>query len=208
MPKFKNLKEHRFGMLLVLDRVASTPSGQSQWLCRCDCGIEKTVRGYLLTNGRQKSCGCNNPNKTHNPRYIKHGHSRRNGKCNPTYGCWSAMIGRCFDPSKPEYARYGKIGIIVCDRWRTYQNFLDDMGPRPSPKHSIDRIRNTGGYEPGNCRWATTKEQGRNRTNNHQLTYNGITLTIAEWSEQCGVKRTTIHHRLKAGWPIEKVLTP
>ncbi len=120
------------------------------------------------------------------------------------------MIARCNKPSKQSYHRYGGRGIKVCDRWLGRDglaNFIADMGPRPSPKHSVDRIKNDGNYEPGNCRWATQKEQQRNRCNNRLVTAYGVTKTLIEWSEEFGVPYFTIWYRLSFGWPTEKAVS-
>ncbi|MGY8988455.1 MAG: hypothetical protein ACKVG7_07840, partial [Flavobacteriales bacterium] len=107
------------------------------------------------------------------------------------------------------YDGYGGRGISVCDRWRdSFENFLADMGERPSNEHSIDRKDNDGNYEPDNCRWATKKEQGRNRRSNRILTFNNKTQTLIEWSEELGISSAVIRQRIKAsGWSIEEALT-
>lgn len=114
------------------------------------------------------------------------------------------------DPKHAAYPNYGGRGIAVCERWlNSPQAFLDDMGMKPTPKHEIDRIDNDGNYEPGNCRWATRKENDRNRRNNRLLTLNGETLTLAEWAEHSGVPDDTLRHRLGVGWSVERaILTP
>jgi len=117
------------------------------------------------------------------------------------------MIARCTYPSVKAYRFYGARGIKVCERWRTFENFLADMGERPAGM-SIDRVDNAKGYEPGNCRWATDTEQHRNRTDNKFLTFQGKTLTIAGWAELLGIDRHTLADRIrKSGWTVEKALT-
>lgn len=119
------------------------------------------------------------------------------------------MQTRCHNPNSEDYPNYGGRGIRVCERWRTdFAAFLADMGPRPSSRHSIDRFPNQdGNYEPGNCRWATAKEQQNNRRNNNFLTHAGLTLTITEWSLRTGLSRQTILHRLKRGQSVSRALT-
>jgi hypothetical protein len=117
------------------------------------------------------------------------------------------MIARCVNPKLREYENYGGRGIKVCDRWlSSFENFLADMG-EPAPGLTIDRLNNDGNYEPGNCAWRTPKDQARNTRRNLKLTFDGCTLTVAEWSERVGIGRRTIEARHHAGWPIEEVLT-
>ena len=131
------------------------------------------------------------------------------GKPTPEFRVWTAIKTRCYNPNFKDFYRYGGRGIIVCERWlHSFQNFLADMGPRPSAKHSIDRFPdNDGNYEPGNCRWATGKEQSRNRRSNRILAHNGESLTIVEWSERTGVPHDTLIARIEAGWDIETAMS-
>jgi len=118
------------------------------------------------------------------------------------------MWTRCSNPNSAMYKHYGARGISVCERWRSFDNFLADMGQRPSPKHSIDRFpNNDGNYEPGNCHWATDIEQHRNRSDNVLVTFNGQTLTCAEWDERLGKKHGFLRDRLSSGWSVEDALT-
>lgn len=124
----------------------------------------------------------------------------------PTYKVWRAMRKRCNQPSLDSYERYGGRGVRVCERWASFQCFLEDMGEKPSPSHSIDRIDNNGNYEPNNCRWATCEEQARNRSNSIKLELNGISKTLPEWSEATGIKYITLYYRYRKGWSVEKIL--
>jgi len=117
------------------------------------------------------------------------------------------MMSRCRNSADPSYDIYGGRGISVCDRWNSFDNFLEDMGPRPSCDHSIERINVDGNYEKSNCRWGTWKEQGRNRRNNRRLTYKGRTLCVMEWAEELGIRWGTLFARLDRGWSAEKALT-
>jgi hypothetical protein len=167
----------RFFRLVAIERVAESPPS---WRCRCDCGGEKVVAGRNLRSGGVKSCGCWNRETgviagrvNGKVNTLRHGHTR-NGRPTPEYTCWQNMWARCRNPKNPKYADYGGRGIKVCDRWRDYAAFLADMGPQPPPlgwglSWSVDRIDNDGNYEPGNCRWATPRDQRHNRRDADKL---------------------------------------
>lgn len=126
----------------------------------------------------------------------------------PEYASWNGLTQRCLNPKDPKYPSYGGRGITVCQEWiDSFKRFLEDVGPRPSPDYSIDRIDNNGNYCKENCRWATRSQQQLNRRNNHRLSFNGETLTIAEWARKLGVPKERIASRLRYGWTTERTLS-
>lgn len=124
------------------------------------------------------------------------------------YECWKKIRARCSNKNSPDYPRYGGRGIMVCQRWNSYHNFFEDMGLAPSPKHSIERIKNDGNYEPGNCRWATNKEQANNRDSNVLIKYQGRVQNVKQWCEEIGITYETVRIRMKRlKWTPERAFT-
>lgn len=162
-PQFRDLSGQRFGRLVVIRRDGSDAAG-ARWLCRCDCGRDISVRSGHLRNGNSKSCGClKREFESVGGIRLAHGATRRRSTT-AEYRAWSGIHTRCFNANSTDFSLYGGRGITVCERWKTFENFLADMGLKPSPKHSIDRFpNNDGNYEPGNCRWATPTQQANNR---------------------------------------------
>lgn len=175
------------------------------WRCRCACSTERFISTASLTTGNSRSCGCLKKEEAGKPS-ITHGRSV-GGTLDKTYVCWRSMLVRCRQKGNdcPKYKCYSGRGISVCERWKSFDNFLSDMGERPY-KMTLDRIDNDGNYEPGNCRWATMKEQCRNRRSNRMLTCRGETKTLAEWCENRGIESYVVLNRLKLGWPVEDAI--
>lgn len=124
------------------------------------------------------------------------------------HNSWRAMRNRCINPKNPSWKYYGAKGIRFCEQWASFADFLEDMGPKPSPEHSIDRADRNGYYEPGNCRWATPQEQGRNTSKSSWLTHAGRTLCLAEWAGEAGIGASTIEARINDfGWSVAEALT-
>lgn len=183
----------RYGRLLV--RAQATNIGTAtRWSCLCDCGNTVIARSGDLTSGDTKSCGCLRQT---------HGKSQSN-----EFRIWWGMLDRCSNPRRREYPNYGGRGIKVCESWRnSFELFFIDMGPRPSPKHSIDRYPdNNGNYEPGNCRWATRLEQMQNARSCRIIEYKGVRLSLSAWAREAGLPLNTLRDRIVRGWDLERAL--
>jgi hypothetical protein len=132
----------------------------------------------------------------------------KKGNVAPEWFVWQQMKQRCYNPKNSNWPNWGGRGITVCERWfHSFENFYADMGSRPSPKFTVERIDNDGPYSPENCRWATRTEQARNGRKNVYLDFRGERLTLTEWAERIGMKVGTLWQRLNQGWSIEKALT-
>ena len=192
-----------FGRLTVLSfSDHGNEPGRAHWLCRCECGVEKAVSGKSLRRGLSLSCGCRKSEVTAARNATQGGLAKANWS---VYSVWAKMLERCDDG----HPRYSGRGITVCERWRTFANFLVDMGPRP-PRLTLERIDNDGNYEPGNCRWATRKEQMRNTSVNRYIEIDGRKMVITAWAAEMRVTTGMISHRInKLGWSeVRAVLEP
>ena len=198
----------RFGRLTVIDR-AFTESSRAHWNCLCDCGSTSVVCGKDLRSGNTKSCGCwrvdnGKARRTHgfqSNEFATIEHRR-------FYKVWMTMHWRCRSTRASNYNRYGGRGICVSQDWHKFESFKRDMWPRPTPRHQIDRIDNSKGYEKGNCRWVLPKENSRNRRNNFVIEYGGKSMTLAELSESTGIPSPTLRARIiRLGWSVERATT-
>lgn len=191
------IKNKRFGRLFVIDKA----SGRGEWFCRCDCGKTGVFASSNMRNGSTKSCGCLGAERRLKA-ITKHGLTG-----SLEYKSWSGMKKRCLQKSSKAYRYYGGRGITICKRWRnSLLNFVADMGPRPSPAHSLDRVDNSKGYAPGNCRWATFLDQARNKRTSRRFTYMDQTLSLPQWAKEFNLPMKTVYYnRANNGWPIGRI---
>lgn len=192
-----NIVGHTFGMLTVLQNYFHKPLiGRTRYtvLVRCVCGKEKIVDERSVRRGKVVSCGrC--ASKTHGMSKSK------------AYAVWRAMLARCNNPAHKAFCNYGGRGITVCDEWLKFENFLASMGEPPFKGASIERIDNSQGYFPDNCRWVNWTTQARNKRNNRWITIDGQTRTLAEWVSISGLKYNTVLYRIEHGWDIKDAVT-
>jgi hypothetical protein len=191
----KDLTGLIFGRITVLRRHPEKDKfGSLQWVCLCICGKETVVRTTSLKSGHTTSCGCYNREQV--VKSVKtHGQACKTSE----YWIWRCMKQRCYLESHLSYPNYGGRGIFVCDRWlNSFENFFEDMGPRPGPEYSLDRWpNNDGNYEPGNVRWGTDDQQRRNKRNNIWLEHNGKKMIIADWAKELGMKSADVRYAAK-----------
>lgn len=201
----KDITNQRFGRLVTLGPVGQSKSGNVIWLCKCDCGNTKNFPGGNLKRGHAKSCGCL-PKEIIAQRNTVHGM-----RSDPLYQVWGGMKNRCTNPNTENFAYWGGRGITVCNEWRhDFVAFHDHVSQLPhcgEKGRSLDRIDNSLGYQPGNVRWATAKEQGRNTRVNILITHNGKTQCLSAWAEELGLSLGMLHQRIRAGWSARRMLT-
>jgi len=192
----------RFGRLIVVEY--SHNVGYTRYfLCKCDCGNTTTVAKNALTTGKQVSCGCLRRSRIADLNRLPEGYLRL-GKI------FIAMKRRCYDPKSNRYYRYGARGITICDEWLNNINSFRKWAISNGYKDglSIDRINNDEGYSPNNCRWVQKSEQTSNCSKNVFITFNGKTMTLAQWGRELGIPHSTLHNRIRVhGWSVERALT-
>ena len=203
-----SLVGQKFGRLLVIEECVK--NRRTRLICLCDCGKTHEVARYdaIRTDGKQaRSCGCyqkdaaSKANTTHGK---SSGYKKRRGR---TYNSWAAMKQRCQYSNHKQYKDYGGRGVVVCERWQSFELFLEDMGECP-PGHSIDRIDNNGNYEPVNCRWATAREQKINSSTTRFITLSGERMSLTDWCLRLNMPRSAVSTRInRLGWSPEKALT-
>lgn len=200
-----DLTGQRFHRLVVESRAENASNGARRWnvVCSCPAKTRKSVHASSLTSGNTRSCGCLRSEVTRD-RSRTHGE----GGKSPEYRAWQAMKNRCTNPVGENFADYGGRGITVFGGWQiSYEAFLAAVGRRPSSRHSLDRIDNEKGYEPGNVRWATAIEQANNKRSNRLVSWNGRTQTIPSWSRETGIPEWAIRYRLDHGWSVVRALS-
>lgn len=189
-----------YGRLTAISVIGS--NGLKNLKCVCSCGGETLINSHSF--GRTKSCGCLKAESSARTAIFtnyRHGMSR-----SKVFAVWASMLQRCRDSKCKAFKNYGGRGIMVCEKWQTFEGFFEEMG-EPGKNQSIDRIDVNGNYSKENCRWTDRKTQSRNRRSNRTITFNGKTACISEWSENLGLSKTLIRTRLNLGWPVEDVLS-
>jgi hypothetical protein len=195
--RFQDLTGKTFGQLTVLQCDSVPGAKTTRWKCICSCGNIKSVSAGELKSGGTKSCGCRKLLLA-----TKHGLYKT-----AEYAIWHTMKARCLNPKDQGYKGYGGRGIGIHEPWvNDFMAFYNYVGPRPTPLHSIDRINNNGNYEPGNVRWATRKEQSRNKSHTRLITFDGETMCLTDWAQRLGMAQGTLVFRLRH-WPIQRAFT-
>ena len=193
-----NLQGFRFGSLTVLQLgEKQRPMNGAWWLCLCDCGTQKNIPATDMVQGKINSCGCEHAERIGRAS-ITHGKSKSR-----TYKLWMAMRNRC-DRINQDYSCRG---IVYDERWKSFENFLEDMGEAPEGL-SLDRIDCNGNYHKANCRWATREQQANNTRANVFIEWDGKRQTRSQWEKELGMQPTTLRSRIKAGWPMERAMKP
>jgi hypothetical protein len=171
----------------------------TMWRCRCECGTEKDVNGKSMRLGLSTSCGCFNTQKARAQGTHKQSGRENGNRESAEYRIWTGIRKRCLNPNAQRYESYGGRGIKICERWDKFQNFFDDMGSRPSLRHSIDRENNDGDYEPGNCRWSTPEEQANNTRRNIIVLIDGERTSLPIAARKLGISYSSVYRRLRSG---------
>jgi hypothetical protein len=194
--KLYDLTGKKISRWTVLKRLENRYENVAYWLCKCECGKESEVSGRSITQGRSKQCkDC--ANKINGKKQRTHGFC--SGGKKPEYFIWRSMKERCFNEKNSAFKRYGARGITVCERWKdSFENFINDMGVKPSKNHSLDRIDNDQGYFPGNVRWVTIDIQQKNTSRQNLMAYGKI-IPISDLEEQTGVTRSSLIKLIRDG---------
>lgn len=206
MPAAQDLVNRKFGRLTVLSRHPfSNSCGKVQWECICECGNTLLTNTGALTSGNTKSCGCQRSDSARETGLNQRTHGLTGTS---EYKAWQSMRDRCSNPDVESYHSYGGRNISVCERWsNSFENFYEDMGPKPDPNFSLDRIDVNGNYEPSNCRWVDILTQASNKTTNVLFQLNGQTLTQSQIAKQANIPVATLVTRLKGGYTIEEAVS-
>lgn len=188
-----------FGRLRVCGAPVSE-DGVLFYPCRCECGDLIHVRFGDLRTGNTRSCGCLQRERAAEAN-MRHGKSHT-----PIHNIWMCMLARCESPKAEFYGDYGGRGIKVCERWHVFDNFYADVGD-PPPGLTLERRDNDGDYEPGNCTWATRRQQANNRRSNKPIEFAGKVMNQIQWERELGLREGQIYDRLRRGWSVERALT-
>lgn len=203
-PNAKDMTGQVVGRLTLLERIPSeriNGRSRARYRCQCECGNITVATSDNLKANRTLSCGCLQRERASETSKT-HGASR-----SKIYRIWASMIGRCTNTRDPRYADYGGRGILVCERWKlSFEAFRDDMGPRPSSKHSVDRINNDGNYEPSNCRWATSSQQSLNSRHNRLVEVNGNKIPLSEACRRVGAPYGRTRLRMNRGQSFDQAV--
>jgi hypothetical protein len=204
-----NMEGLQFARWTVIERGENDSEGRVRWICKCVCGNTGLVLGKLLRNSHSRSCGCLLKDWL-SATYTTHGHSKGakgHTKRSSEYNIWADIKQRCRNKDDKGYPNYGGRGIKMCDEWyNSFELFLKDVGVRPSPEHSLDRINNDGDYEPSNCRWATRDVQSRNKRTNIWVEHNGQRMIITDWAIYFGISIRKFNNGIKKGKTHEEVV--
>lgn len=201
----ENLTGKVFNRLTVLEYAGLGVQNQAKWKCACACGNEVTVYAISLKTENTKSCGCLNRELIRS-RKSRLTHGMRNSL---EYGTWCSIKRRCYNPNQQNYERYGGRGIRMCDRWlNSFENFYEDMGPKPTHNHTIERKDSSKDYSPDNCIWLPSRYQSKNRRTVIKIAHQGKEMILKDWSRELGIPYLTLYTRIqKLGWSHEKALT-
>lgn len=202
MAGFVDLTGHQYGRLTVLrrgmGRITANGRSRATWVCRCECGTVVEVQSDSLRTGNTKSCGCYNHDRIVE-RNIRHGYASRSSR-SPEYEAWEGMKKRC--GRDPDY-----LDVKVCDKWaNSFADFLHDMGPKPAPHYSIDRIDPYGDYEPDNCRWLPLRAQAANKRNTRWVVWEGRKVSAGVLAKELGIYRSSLYRVLDRGYSIEDAI--
>lgn len=201
---FKPLTGKIFDQLTVVGfagkRIDKCGKIKYYWHCVCSCGRAAVACRRSLVLGEHTSCGCKWMER------LMNGVITHSSSYTPEYKIWSSMRQRCSNPKAVGWINYGGRGIKVCERWEKFENFIQDMGTKPTKNHSIERIDNNGDYGPSNCRWIPKQLQPRNTRRTIFLTFNGQTKPLFQWAEELSISYQTLFNRLDSGWTTERIL--
>lgn len=207
---YKDLKDKKYGKLLVEEYLYTNKRRKAVWKCKCDCGNYIEVSSDKLTTGNTKSCGCLHKETSSNniKKAIKKNIKYKSKAEEIIIKTFKRMEKRCYDFNCQAYKNYGGRGIKVCDEWLNNNNlfYIWSINNGWRKGLTIDRIDVNGNYEPNNCRWVSNLIQQNNKRNNKYLTFNNETHTIAEWSRILNIPKGTISDRIRRNYPIEKIL--